>query len=74
MQEWQALHTPPIAGGLDDQPAGLRRRGRYLMAVAAVFDNFYNGDGSALRDGGNRKLFQETLAIGKDLKRHERDR
>ena len=39
--DWRDTGTPPHAGGLADQPAGLLRRAKYLEAVYNVMRRFY---------------------------------
>lgn len=63
--DWQDLSTPPVAGGLDDQPAGLLRRARYLEAVHDIMRRWYR-DGSKDFTPSEREVFDLVLKIRKE--------
>lgn len=58
--DWRDTGTPPEHGGLNDQPAGLLRRAKYIEAVYNVMRRFYasgaKGFGRAESDILNRVL------------------
>lgn len=62
--DWRDLGTPPSPGGLDDQPACLLMRARYLEAVYTVMQRWYR-DGSKDFTPGERELFDLVLRLRK---------
>jgi len=62
--DWRDLSTPPVSGGLDDQPAGLLRRARYLEAVHSVMQRWYR-DQHVDFTPSERELFSLVLRLRK---------
>jgi len=62
--DWRDLSTPPRAGGIDDQPAGLLRRARYLEAVYLTMQKWYR-DGAGDLTASERDVFNLVLRIRK---------
>lgn len=63
--DWRDLHTPPVHGGLDDQPAGLLQRARYLEAVVRVMYRFYHHQ-SYTFDQSERAILETVLRLRKE--------
>ena len=62
--DWRDTGTPPHAGGLADQPAGLLRRGKYLEACYTVMKRWYSAGGSHF-NAAETKLFKHILELRK---------
>lgn len=62
--DWRDTGTPKVAGGRDDQPAGLLRKGKYLEAVYRVTQQWYK---YGARDFGlaEQKIFKRVLELRK---------
>ena len=62
--DWRDTGTPKVAGGRDDQPAGLLRRGKYLEAVYNVMKRWYTNGGAHFNQAEQR-LFRRVLELRK---------
>lgn len=62
--DWRDTGTPKVAGGRDDQPAGLLRKGKYLEAVYLVTKLWY-ANGSHNFNAAEQKLFKRVLELRK---------
>lgn len=65
--DWRDTGTPPNAGGLRDQPAGLLRRAKYLEAVYRVMARWYANGAKGFTDQ-DREIFQRVLKLRKEHK------
>lgn len=63
MWDWHDTGTPKVAGGRDDQPAGLLRKGKYLEAVYRVMKRWYAGGKKF--NSAEQKLFKHVLELRK---------
>lgn len=64
MWDWRDTGTPKVAGGRDDQPAGLLRRGKYFEAVYLVTKRWY-AQGSAHFNKAEMDIFKSVLELRK---------
>lgn len=64
--DWRDLGTPPYAGGLADQPAGLLRRGQYLEAVYTVMKRWYTDGAKSLKTAADKRLFERVLKLRRE--------
>jgi len=71
--DWRDTGTPPNAGGLRDQPAGLLRRAKYLEAVYHVMKRWYTSGGKGFNDQ-DREIFQRVLKLRKEKKANDNSR
>jgi len=71
--DWRDTGTPPNAGGLRDQPAGLLRRAKYLEAVYHVMKRWYTNGGKGFNDQ-DREIFQRVLKLRKEKKANAHSR
>lgn len=62
--DWTSTGTPKHAGGRDDQPAGLLRKGKYLDAVYRIMQRWYK-HGSHDFNSAEQKLFKHVLELRK---------
>lgn len=62
--DWRDTSTPPNAGGLRDQPAGLLRRAKYLEAVYHVMQRWYRG--GKIDGAQEQALFKRVLQLRKE--------
>ena len=60
------MGTPPHAGGLRDQPAGLLRRGQYLEAVYNVMKRWYSQGAKSLTTAADKRIFERVLKLRRD--------
>lgn len=61
--DWRDTSTPPNAGGLRDQPAGLLRRAKYLEACYHVMQRWYAG--GAKFNEQEQAVFKRVLQLRK---------
>jgi hypothetical protein len=59
------MGTPKVAGGRDDQPAGLLRKGKYLESVYRVMKRWYT-PGSGNLNEAEQKIFERVLKLRKE--------
>lgn len=60
------MSTPPNAGGLADQPAGLLRRGQYLEAVYTIMKRWYSQGAKSLTTPADKRLFERVLRLRRE--------
>lgn len=63
--DWKDTGTPPTAGGLDDQPAGLLRRAKYLEAVYHIMQRWYK-DSRYKMSVQELEIFKRVLQLRKE--------
>lgn len=62
--DWRDTSTPPNAGGLRDQPAGLLRRAKYLEAVYRIMQRWYRG--GKIDGAQEQAIFKRVLQLRKE--------
>jgi len=65
--DWRDTGTPPHAGGLRDQPAGLLRRAKYLEACYHIMQRWYK-DSRYKMSKQETEIFKRVLKLRKEQK------